>query len=69
MQTSTSGPGSWAGLPGRESGLDLLSGPHALYRHASKRARQVLNQAFFTKIYFDAGNDAPTNWPGRSPRS
>jgi hypothetical protein len=39
--------------------LDLLADPHELYRHASKRARQVLNQAFFTKIHFDAGRDGP----------
>jgi site-specific DNA recombinase len=39
--------------------LDLLADPRELYRHASKRARQVLNQAFFTKIYFDADTDGP----------
>ena len=39
--------------------LDLLADPHELYRHSSKRACQVLNQAFFTKIYFDADQDGP----------
>jgi hypothetical protein len=39
--------------------LDLLADPRELYRHASKRARQVLNQAFFTKIYFDADDHGP----------
>jgi hypothetical protein len=39
--------------------LDLLADPRELYWHASKRARQVLNQAFFTKTYFDADDDGP----------
>lgn len=35
--------------------LDLLTEPRELYRLASKRARKVLNRAFFIKIYIDSG--------------
>src|SRR6266498_1208538 len=39
--------------------LDLLTDPQELYRQASKRARRVLNQAFFAKIYMEADDDGP----------
>ena len=38
--------------------LELLARPDELYRVASKRARRVLNQALFTKLYVDADDDA-----------
>jgi site-specific DNA recombinase len=37
--------------------LDLLAEPHDLYRRSSAKARRVLNQAFFTRIYLDADDD------------
>ena len=34
--------------------LDLLTEPRQLYRLASRRARKVLNQAFFERLYVDS---------------
>lgn len=39
--------------------LDLLANPRDLYERASKRAKRVLNQAFFTRIYLDADKEGP----------
>ena len=39
--------------------LDLLSDPQELYRQASKRARRVLDQAFFAKQYLDDDGSGP----------
>ncbi|CAG6393146.1 conserved hypothetical protein [Actinacidiphila cocklensis] len=39
--------------------IDLLAEPQELYRQAGKRARQVLNQAFFRRLYLDADDDGP----------
>ena len=33
--------------------------PRELYERAGKRARRVLNQAFFRRLYLDAGDDGP----------
>ncbi len=37
----------------------LLADPQELYRQAGKRARRVLNQAFFQRLYLDADEDGP----------
>lgn len=37
----------------------LLADPQELYRQAGKRARRVLNQAFFRRLYLDADEDGP----------
>ncbi len=39
--------------------LDLLTHPDELYRRAGKRARRVLNQALFTRLYVDADEADP----------
>src|SRR5262249_41433127 len=46
--------------------LDLLTAPEALYRLASKRARRVLNQALFTRLYLNADESGP-EVPGDEP--
>lgn len=38
---------------------DLLTEPREVYRLASKRARRILNQAFFVRIYLDTGDAGP----------
>jgi site-specific DNA recombinase len=38
---------------------ELPTDPKELYRHASRRGRQQLNQAFFAKHYFDHDGDGP----------
>ncbi len=40
-------------------GLDLLDHPQELYRLAKPRARKVLNQALFRRLYLDDDGDAP----------
>lgn len=37
----------------------LLADPQEMYRQAGKRARQVLNQAFFRRLYLDADDEGP----------
>ena len=39
--------------------LDLLSSPQALYREASDKTRQAMNQLFFKRVYLDADGDGP----------
>jgi site-specific DNA recombinase len=40
--------------------LDLLTSPDKLYRLANKRARRILNQALFTRLYIDVDDTGPT---------
>ena len=47
----TDNPQINAGREAIEILLDLLNDPREIYRLASKRARKVLNQAFFIKMY------------------
>ncbi|HEX2360762.1 MAG TPA: hypothetical protein VHI11_01685, partial [Jiangellaceae bacterium] len=56
---SAAAPTVDAGLEAVEILLDLLSEPRELYRLASKRARKVLNAAFFIKIYVDCDDEGP----------
>lgn len=46
-----------AGSEAIEILLNLLDQPQQLYRQASKRARKILNQTFFTRLYVDAPSD------------
>jgi hypothetical protein len=39
--------------------LDRLSEPHQAYQRADERARRVLNQVFFAKVYLDGDDDGP----------
>jgi site-specific DNA recombinase len=39
--------------------LDVFSDPQELYRPAITRARLVLNQAIFVKLYLDSDEDGP----------
>jgi site-specific DNA recombinase len=57
--SSAAEPGVDSRLEAVEILLDLLSEPRELYRLASKRARKVLDAAFFTKTYVDCADDGP----------
>jgi site-specific DNA recombinase len=56
----THSPDFETGRAALETALELLIRPDELYRLASKRARRVLNQALFTRLYIDADEAGPT---------
>jgi len=56
---STDNPQINAGREAIEILLDLLNDPREIYRLASKRARKVLNQAFFVKMFVDMDPGGP----------
>jgi len=56
---ATDNPQISAGREAIEILLDLLNDPREIYRLASKRARKVLNQAFFVKIYVEMDPGGP----------
>lgn len=56
---NTDNPQINAGREAIEILLDLLNDPREIYRLASKRARKVLNRAFFVKIFVDMDAGGP----------
>jgi site-specific DNA recombinase len=49
-----------AGRQALTAAMDLLTHPNKLYQQANERARRVLNQAIFTRLYVDADDEGPT---------